>query len=91
MDKAFFCHSGPEANETALKLARFHGHKNPQFIAMSGAFHGRTSLFLVLPVARMRRKTIRILPALNITDTEFSFLIGRLIRSISHFLALKPE
>ncbi|MFA5630824.1 MAG: aminotransferase class III-fold pyridoxal phosphate-dependent enzyme [Porticoccaceae bacterium] len=26
MEKAFFCNSGAEANETALKLARLHGH-----------------------------------------------------------------
>lgn len=50
MDKAFFCNSGAEANETALKLARLHGHKkgitNPLIIVMSGAFHGRTLAML---------------------------------------------
>lgn len=50
MDKAFFCNSGAEANETALKLARLHGHKkginNPLVIVMSGAFHGRTLAML---------------------------------------------
>jgi acetylornithine/N-succinyldiaminopimelate aminotransferase len=39
--QVFFCNSGAEANETALKLARkFTGR--PQIIAMQGAFHGRT-------------------------------------------------
>lgn len=50
MDNAFFCNSGAEANETALKLARLHGHKkgikNPLVIVMSGAFHGRTLAML---------------------------------------------
>lgn len=50
MDNAFFCNSGAEANETALKLARLHGHKkgikNPLVIIMSGAFHGRTLAML---------------------------------------------
>ena len=39
--QVFFCNSGAEANETALKLARkFTGR--PTIIAMQGAFHGRT-------------------------------------------------
>lgn len=46
MDKVFFCNSGGEANETALKLARLYGHQrgivNPQIIVCEGAFHGRT-------------------------------------------------
>ena len=46
MDEVFFCNSGCEANEAAIKLARFHGHKkgvdNPAIIVMERAFHGRT-------------------------------------------------
>ena len=39
--QVFFCNSGAEANETALKLSRkFTGR--PTIIAMEGAFHGRT-------------------------------------------------
>ncbi|MCC3719448.1 aspartate aminotransferase family protein [Rouxiella badensis] len=50
-DKAFFCNSGAEANEAALKLARLVGHsKNAdhknEIIAFKNAFHGRT-LFTV--------------------------------------------
>ena len=37
----FFCNSGAEANETALKLARKHT-KRPRILAMEGGFHGRT-------------------------------------------------
>ncbi len=37
----FFCNSGSEANETALKLARKAVGK-PRIIAMEGGFHGRT-------------------------------------------------
>jgi succinylornithine transaminase family protein len=49
--RVFFCNSGAEANEAALKLARRHGqtkygpHKN-EIIAFANAFHGRT-LFTV--------------------------------------------
>ncbi|HEX3014206.1 MAG TPA: acetylornithine transaminase [Methanobacterium sp.] len=40
-DKAFFCNSGAEANEGAVKLARkFTG--NGEIIAMENSFHGRT-------------------------------------------------
>ncbi len=46
MDKAFFCNSGCEANEAAIKLARLHGHnkgiENPAIVVMDKAFHGRT-------------------------------------------------
>jgi acetylornithine/N-succinyldiaminopimelate aminotransferase len=46
MDEVFFCNSGSEANETAIKLARFYGHQNgvqnPAIIVMEQAWHGRT-------------------------------------------------
>ncbi len=46
LDRAFFCNSGAEANEAAIKLARRHAHDrgiaNPSIIVMEGAFHGRT-------------------------------------------------
>src|ERR1017187_4075876 len=46
MDEVFFCNSGCEANEAAIKLARLFGHQqgieNPAIIVMEKAFHGRT-------------------------------------------------
>jgi len=46
MDNAFFCNSGAEANEAAIKLARLYGHqkeiKTPHIIVTEGSFHGRT-------------------------------------------------
>ena len=46
MDKVFFCNSGCEANEAAIKLARLYGHNKgielPSIIVMDQAFHGRT-------------------------------------------------
>ena len=44
--KVFFCNSGAEANEAAIKIARKHGiNQSPtktQIISMTGGFHGRT-------------------------------------------------
>lgn len=50
-DKVFFCNSGAEANEAALKLARKHAldsgkREKNQIVAFNNAFHGRT-LFTV--------------------------------------------
>jgi len=46
MDEVFFCNSGCEANEAAIKLARLYGHTkgidSPSIIVMEKAFHGRT-------------------------------------------------
>ncbi|BBN87079.1 aspartate aminotransferase family protein [Azospira sp. I09] len=46
MEEVFFCNSGCEANEAAIKLARFFGHQKgvdaPVIIVMEKAFHGRT-------------------------------------------------
>lgn len=46
MDNVFFCNSGAEANEAAIKLARLYGHQRkiltPGIIVTEGSFHGRT-------------------------------------------------
>lgn len=46
-----FCNSGAEAVEAAMKLARFHTGRD-QFIAFTGAFHGRTLGALSLTASR---------------------------------------
>lgn len=46
MDSAFFCNSGAEANETAIKIARLYGRQKgiskPCIVVMQNGFHGRT-------------------------------------------------
>ena len=46
LSNAFFCNSGLEANEAALKIARKHGHdkgiERPEIIVYEAAFHGRS-------------------------------------------------
>jgi acetylornithine aminotransferase len=46
-DRVFFCNSGAEANEGAIKLARKHAHtvrgiQNPVILTAHASFHGRT-------------------------------------------------
>lgn len=46
-DRVFFCNSGAEANEAAIKLARkyakeHHGPERVEIITMENSFHGRT-------------------------------------------------
>lgn len=46
-DRVFFCNSGAEANEAAIKLARRYGHEKYgaerfEIITMKNSFHGRT-------------------------------------------------
>jgi acetylornithine aminotransferase len=46
MESAFFCNSGAEANEAAIKLARLHARsrqiESPHIIVTENSFHGRT-------------------------------------------------
>ncbi len=46
LERVFFCNSGAEANEAAIKIARKFGHDKgiarPTVIVMDGSFHGRT-------------------------------------------------
>ena len=51
-DRVFFCNSGSEANEAAIKIARrFHHEKNDkkkEIIAFTNSFHGRSLLNITL-------------------------------------------
>ena len=46
MGKVFFCNSGLEANEAAIKIARLYGHnrgvREPHIVVYEKAFHGRS-------------------------------------------------
>ena len=46
MDNVFFCNSGAEANEAAIKIARLYGHGRgvnaPEVVVVDNSFHGRT-------------------------------------------------
>ena len=46
MESVFFCNSGAEANEAAIKIARAYGHSKeidkPEILVFNHSFHGRT-------------------------------------------------
>ena len=56
LDEVFFCNSGLEANEAALKVARKYGHDRgidePAIIVMEKAFHGRSLATLSATASR---------------------------------------
>ena len=62
MDRAFFCNSGAEANEAAIKLARVFGHRKgidqPEIAVAEGSFHGRT-LATLSATGNPRSKPVR--------------------------------
>jgi acetylornithine/N-succinyldiaminopimelate aminotransferase len=59
--RIFFCNSGAEANEAALKISRLTGKK--KVVAASGAFHGRTMGALSLTGQPSKRDPFK--PLLN--------------------------
>ncbi len=65
-DKVFFCNSGAEANELALKVLRRHAHATGRpdavVIALDKSFHGRTTATVALTGQPAYRKGFAPLP-----------------------------
>ncbi len=62
LSQVFFCNSGAEANENALKVAVLATGRK-EFVAFQGSFHGRTTLAMgVSDVASMRKPYGGLLP-----------------------------
>ena len=51
IDEFFFCNSGAEATEAAVKLAR-QATQRPNVIVMDAAFHGRTALAMAMTTSK---------------------------------------
>jgi acetylornithine/N-succinyldiaminopimelate aminotransferase len=67
-DKVFFCNSGAEANEAAIKLARRWAHERDgqgrfEIISMLNSFHGRTLATLTVTGQEKVQKGFEPLPA----------------------------
>ncbi|MGI9186961.1 MAG: acetylornithine transaminase [Gaiellales bacterium] len=68
MERAFFCNSGAEANEAAIKLARRHGREvggeaKHGIVSLEGAFHGRTMGALAATWGASKKAPFEPLPA----------------------------
>lgn len=68
--KVFFCNSGAEANEAAIKLARFYGNtvyrgKKYKIISMYNSFHGRTYATMGATAQEKIQKGFTPMPAYN--------------------------
>ena len=68
LEQAFFCNSGAEANEAAIKLARRHGIETGgaakhELVCLEGAFHGRTLGALQATWAQPKKIPFEPLPA----------------------------
>lgn len=62
MNRVFFCNSGAEAVEAAMKLARVVSGKH-EFVALEGSFHGRTMNPLSVTHKEAYRKPFEPLPS----------------------------
>jgi acetylornithine/N-succinyldiaminopimelate aminotransferase len=68
LDRVFFCNSGAEANEAAIKLARRRGRARGgdakhEIVCLQDAFHGRTIGTLAATWARAKKDPFEPLPA----------------------------
>ena len=70
LSKCFFCNSGAEANEAAIKLARKHTGKT-DIIAAKNAFHGRTLAALSATwKEKFRKKFKPLVPGFTFVDYD---------------------
>lgn len=73
-DKVFFCNSGAEANEAAIKFARKRSFQRgesdrTELVAFTGSFHGRTMGVLGLTAREKYQKPFRpLLPGITIAE-----------------------
>lgn len=79
MEQAFFCNSGSEANETAIKMSRMFARQkniaNPQIIVMDKGFHGRTMGALTASNERIRDGFEPLLPGfIRVPFNDFNAL-----------------
>lgn len=102
LDRVFFCNSGAEANENALKLAmQLTGRR--KIAALAGGFHGRTLLALSAtdnaalrePIADVLCPTAFLQPndvaSLTMIDEQTAALIVEPIQSMAGVVELTPE
>jgi 4-aminobutyrate aminotransferase len=75
----FFCQSGSEAVEAALKLAKY-ATKKPGILALRGAFHGRTLGALSVTTSKMKYRDgyEPLLPAVHVVEPDLQEIEAKL-------------
>lgn len=87
--KVFFCNSGAEANEAALKIARLTGRK--KLISTTGAFHGRTMGSLSLTGQASKQKLFKpLLPGIKYIEFNNLKAAKRILNSRVAALIVEP-
>jgi len=79
--KVFFCNSGAEANEAAIKLSRLYGKKKRyKIISMENSFHGRTLATVTMTGQRKYNEMFEPLPVgfLYAKFNDFSDLLKKI-------------
>ncbi len=69
--KVFFCNSGAEAAEAAIKLSKWHTRKH-LFLACIGAFHGRTFGSVALTASKLQHRR-HFLPSLGVEHVPYPY------------------
>ncbi len=90
LDKVFFCNSGTEAVEAALKLARKASNKT-DFIAAHGSFHGRSMGALSVTSKEKYRKSFEpLIPGVKFVPYDDSEAIKNAINPKTAAVILEP-
>ncbi|MBL7006942.1 MAG: aspartate aminotransferase family protein [Spirochaetia bacterium] len=96
LDRVFFCNSGAEANEAALKLARKYGflHKGPdatKIISMKQSFHGRTyAAITATGQPKYHKGFLPLMPDIEFAEFNNSASVAALIDDKTCAVILEP-
>jgi len=87
--RVFFCNSGAEANEAAIKIARL--HRGRRIVAATGAFHGRTMGALSLTGQSSKRDAFKpLLPGVKHVKYGDIKALRRAVNKRTSMVILEP-
>ena len=87
--RVFFCNSGAEANEAAMKLSRLTGKK--KILSFEGSFHGRTMGALSITGQREKRESFKpLVPKIDFAEYNNLKSVKRRISKRTAMLIVEP-
>ena len=87
--RVFFCNSGAEANEAAMKLSRLTGKK--KILSFEGSFHGRTMGALSITGQREKREAFKpLVPKIKFAEYNNMKSVKRKISKRTAMLIVEP-